>query len=297
MPNTLAHIGAQGLITRPFLTNSDIKWIYMGCIIPDIPWIFQRVVKFILPGINLYDLRLYSIIQSSLIFCIIFSLLLAMISLHFWRIFAILSINSLLHLLLDACQIKWANGVHLFAPLNWKLTNFGFFWPESIPTYLLTFMGLGFFILMWKKGISEELDLILNSVSRYIRIIILLLIYLITPFFLLNAPEKQNNHFVQTLRNYDNREGKKIELDRKGYNSSTKKIESLSKEEINIKGVEINKPAVLSIKGIFVAKDTILVSEYHVHNDLLRDGASYIGLSLVFVFWVQLFFRKSSKNI
>lgn len=297
MPNTLAHIGAQGLITRPFLTNSDIKWIYMGCIIPDIPWIFQRVVKFILPGINLYDLRLYSIIQSSLIFCIIFSLLLAMISLHFWRIFAILSINSLLHLLLDACQIKWANGVHLFAPLNWKLTNFGFFWPESIPTYLLTFMGLGFFILMWKKGISEELDLILNSVSRYIRIIILLLIYLITPFFLLNAPEKQNNHFVQTLRNYDNREGKKIELDRKGYNSSTKKIESLSREEINIKGLEINKPAVLSIKGIFVAKDTILVSEYHVHNDLLRDGASYIGLSLVFVFWVQLFFRKSSKNI
>jgi hypothetical protein len=296
MPNTLAHIGAQGFISRPFFNNSDIKWILLGCIIPDIPWIFQRVVKFILPGINLYDLRLYSIIQSSLVYCIILSLLIALISIHYWKTFAILSVNSLLHLLLDACQIKWANGVNLFAPLNWKLTNFGLFWPESIPTYLLTAIGIFFFILVWKKGVTGEFDLKFNFPQRYTGLIILLTVYLITPLFLLNEPEEQNNHFVHTLRNYENREGKYVELDRKGYDASTNKIESLSNEEINVKGIGLDKSAVLSIKGTFTAKDTILVSEYHVHNRSLRDGTSYIGLGLIFFFWIHVLINHVRKN-
>jgi hypothetical protein len=297
MPNTLAHIGAQGFLNRPLLKNSDIKWIYLGCIIPDIPWIFQRIVKFAVPEINLYDLRLYSIIQSSFLFCIILSLVLAMLSINYWKTFIILSINSLLHLLIDAFQIKWANGVHLFAPFSWKLITFELFWPESIVTYFLTATGLIFFTLMWKKGITGEWDLKLNSPVRYAGLIFLLIVYLITPFFLLDLPEKQDNHFVQTLRNYSDREGKYIELDRKFYDSAKHKAESISDEEINVKGIELNKSGVVSIKGTFVTPDTIRVTKLHVHNDLFRDGASYVGLALIFIFWIQLFVRKIRNNI
>ena len=72
---------------------------------------------------------------------------------------------------------------------------------------------------MWKKGITGEWDLDLNSPLRYTGSILLLMIYLITSFFLLNAPEKKDNHFVYTLRNYNDREGRYIKLDCKGYNS------------------------------------------------------------------------------
>jgi hypothetical protein len=296
MPNTLAHIGIQGFTTRPFLTNKDIKWIYLGCIIPDIPWILQRIVKFAGMGVNPYNLRLYAVVQSSLLLCVILSFAIAMFSIYYWKTFVILSINSLLHLLLDACQIKWANGVQLFAPFSWKLTNFGFFWPESIPTYLLTAIGLLFFILVWKKAISGELDLKFNSSLRSIGFILLLVVYLISPLFLLNKSEKQDNHFVHTLRNYEDREGKYVELDRKAYDSTTKKISLFSNEEINAKGIELNKSKILSVKGTFIGPDTILVSEYHVHNDLLRDGASYVGLSLILILWVVTFINHNRKK-
>jgi hypothetical protein len=35
MPNTLAHLGIQGVATLSWLKKADLKWIFIGCIIPD----------------------------------------------------------------------------------------------------------------------------------------------------------------------------------------------------------------------------------------------------------------------
>ena len=72
MPNTLAHLGVQGIATRSVLRDADLKWIYLGCIIPDVSWIIQRLVRYVIPNIDLYDLRLYAIVQASLLFCYTF---------------------------------------------------------------------------------------------------------------------------------------------------------------------------------------------------------------------------------
>lgn len=117
MPNTLAHIGIQGIATRSIIKDADYKWILIGCIIPDVPWILQRIVSVVF-NVDLYALRLYATVQSSFFFCIILSLVLATFSKQYWRVFIILSTNSFFHLILDSLQTKWANGVHLFAPLN-----------------------------------------------------------------------------------------------------------------------------------------------------------------------------------
>jgi hypothetical protein len=45
VPNALAHLGVQGVATRALLRDADLKWVYIGCIIPDIPWILQRFVR------------------------------------------------------------------------------------------------------------------------------------------------------------------------------------------------------------------------------------------------------------
>jgi hypothetical protein len=286
MPNTLAHIGAQGFVSRPFLDKSDIKWIYLGCILPDVPWMLQRVIRFAGVDVNAYDLRLYVIIQSSLLFSVLLAAVLSMFSARYWRAFAILSLNALLHLLLDAMQVKWANGVHLFAPFSWKLINFGFFWPENRITYLLTVLGIVFFVITWKKTEGGASDMRLKSPMRYTGFVIIALIYMILPLLILDAPEKANNHFVHTLRDYQNRAGKHIELDRKPFDAHTETISAFGDEPIQVKGVDFKDSAVLSISGNFIAPDTIWVEEYHVHDEVFRDGASYVGLALVLVVWI-----------
>ena len=113
MPNTLAHFGIQGVATLVMLRQADPKWIFVGCIIPDVPWILQRIVRPVITDPDLlYDLRLYTIAQASLICCLLLCGAFAVLSANPGRIFAILSLNSCFHLLLDAFQTKWGNGVH-----------------------------------------------------------------------------------------------------------------------------------------------------------------------------------------
>ena len=73
MPNTLAHFGIQGVATRMIIRNADLKWIIFGTIIPDIPWITNRILLTIVPSIDPINLRVYVIAQSSLFFCLILS--------------------------------------------------------------------------------------------------------------------------------------------------------------------------------------------------------------------------------
>lgn len=103
MPNTLVHLGIQGIATRLMIREADYKWIFTGAILPDIPWILKRAVTTIVPGVDPIDLRLYAIAQSSLAGCLFLAGALAIFSRRPWRVFFILVLNSLIHLLLDAC--------------------------------------------------------------------------------------------------------------------------------------------------------------------------------------------------
>ena len=142
MPNTLAHLGVQSLVTKTVYPAADIKWIGLGCVIPDLPWITQRVVALLVPSVDPLYLRVYCMIQASLFFCILLSAAISQVCRYPLRVFLILGGNSLGHLLLDAMQNKWANGVHLAAPFNWQLSQYHLFWPESWVTVILTACGV-----------------------------------------------------------------------------------------------------------------------------------------------------------
>jgi hypothetical protein len=160
LPNTLAHFGIQGIATRGLIRNADLKWIVAGAILPDIPWILRRALIKLAPAIDPIDLHLYSTAQSSLVLCLLLAGALACFARHPKRIFIILALNSLIHLLLDACQKKWGEGVILMAPLSWHPRNFGFFWPESWPTHLLTLLGLVYLTaILFRKDWGESIDL------------------------------------------------------------------------------------------------------------------------------------------
>lgn len=289
MPNTLAHIGINGLITKSIVKKSDVLWIYLGCVIPDFPWIIRKIIEFSIPSINGYDLQSYVIVQATLFFSLILSLAFSLYSQDVKKTFIILGIGTLLHLLIDSLQTKWANGVHLLAPFSWDITNFGFFWPESIGTYLITFLGLAFFIFYWKNNLISR-PLLKFNWKRTIGTTTLMLAYFLLPLQFVDNVEQADNHFVSTLMNKDTRTDKYVEMDRKKVifkeNTNSYWIESFDNSLIELKNINELNHGKISIKGKFVTNNAIYVEDYQENWVLFRDGSSYVGLFLILISWL-----------
>lgn len=288
MPNPLAHIGIHALTTKAINKEVDLKWIYLGAIIPDLPWILQRIVRFIMPNLDRLDLRLYVIVQASLFFCLILSASFALFSKSPKSTFVVLGSGALLHLLLDALQIKWANGVHLFAPFDWTLINFALVWPESLPTYLVTAFGLFYAGRHWKKSSGAPFPLSIQNKKLNGIGLIFLMLYFFLPWVFFDGPEIANNHYLGTIRSHKNRQGKTIEIDRSNYrydeNGGT--LSLLNGETIEVQGINLERSERVSIRGVFSKKDLIQVHEVHVHRPF-REPASYLGLAIIASLWMR----------
>ena len=86
--------------------------------------------------VDVFDLRLYTMGLASLAVTLILAGAIAVATTAPRRVFAWLGLNALLHLLLDATEIKFGNGVHLLAPFSWRMTSFDLL-PGESPVYLL----------------------------------------------------------------------------------------------------------------------------------------------------------------
>ena len=204
-------------------------------------------------------------------------------------VLAILSCNSLFHLILDGLQIKWANGVNLLAPVVWEVKNFGLVWPESFLIYLLTGLGLGYALYVIFQKSRIKIDLVLNIAWQRLLGVLLLVVYFLLPLYYMQDIEAADSHYVHTLRDEDNRNGKEVEFDRnvftKGESGNT--IQTFAGEEIVLVGDMAGSEGAVSLKGRFVDGNTIEVHDVHYHKVLLRDIPSYIGLVLLVVLWFK----------
>jgi len=288
MPNTLAHFGVQGFLGHRFLAWCDPKWILIGCVIPDLPWIFQRMVRLLAIPVDLYDLRLYAICQASLLGCLIIAGALAFLSTHPQKVFGVLAINVLAHLLLDSTQLKWANGVHLFAPFSWELWNLGWYWPESVVTYGLTALGVIYVGVAWRSAVDQPLIPSLPSARNCLVAGLCLAIYVVFPFAVMSQVEDADNHFIKTLRHAETRVGRAVEFDRVPYfwKKSGGVIKTMSNEFLEVVNNPLQQSALVSIKGRFKASDTIEVEDLHIHSSWFRDAASYMGLVILLIMFL-----------
>lgn len=289
MPNTLAHIGLNSLVTRSLARDADLKWIYLGCVLPDLPWIFQRAVRGAADPQYLYDLRLYAIAQASLLLCLILAACLACLSTRNRQVFAILASGSVFHLVLDALQTKWANGVHLFAPLSWEILNFELFWPEGIPSLMLTLFGLIYYISAWRRVPPGPFDLALPRGRTLFLCIGCLVAYLLLPWAFMPAVEAADSHYVGTLRKAETRAEKYVEFDRIKYRRVVGEgaLITWAGEKLAVQGLDLRESGSVSIRGQFVDQKTVQVSAVHLHPSSLRDMSSYVGLGLVLLAWIR----------
>ena len=276
MPNTLCHIGVQGPLSRFASRGVDLRLVILGCIIPDLPWILLTLLLQT-QWFNPYDLRLYCTAQASLFFCLFFCLGVASLSSSLARVFTILFTNSLIHLLLDAIQIKWGNGINLIAPFNWKLQHLDLTWPEHSVTLALTVTGCIYLCLKWKEIVNHPLQLELPPPRRLFMALFFLICYTIGPLFVLSDLEMADTYYLHTMRQVNERPGKAIEFDRVHYFAETRELRTFSGERLTVSGAVPEHSGRVSFKGRFLTPSTFLASRYHLHKDF-RDIASYIGL-------------------
>lgn len=294
MPNTLAHLGINALVTRSFIKKADFTLIYIGSVIPDFPWIIQRLVSAIKPSINHYDLRLYSVVLASLFLSLILSFALANLFKDTKRAFIIFSSGSLIHLLLDSIETKWGNGVHFLAPFNWEISNFGFFWPEEIIIYCVTGFGLMYLIFNWRDTISTVSVISIKGQKNFAMFVICFIVYFSLPLLFISSAESANNHFVQTLRNEAHRAGKYFEIDRGYYVDSLTHDKFITpfNEDLKVINLNLNSSESMSVRAKFISNYEIQIIEYHIHHN--RDLFSYFGLFILLILLIVFIFKNNS---
>lgn len=293
MPNTLAHVGVQGVVTRWINPEADPKVIILGCLLPDVPWILQRLVREVMPGVDLYSLRAYCIVQASLLVTLLLCGALAVIARRPMPVFVVLSLNAFMHLVLDAFQTKWANGVHFFAPFSWDLVNFGWFWPENLPTYGLTLGGLGFIGWYWREGLRQVPAWPYVPAVTWGRLgwcAALVGGYFLLPVFLWDGPFTADNHFVNTLSMKEARVGKMVEFDRNHYIKGgglqgRDVLRTFAGEHLEVRGVSLPHSGLVSVRARFVTPSIIEIQEIHEHSPWFRDGSSYVSIVLLMILW------------
>lgn len=288
MPNSLVHFALQIPLTRAAAGVDMIKWGMLGCIVPDIPWIAQRGIKFLHPGIDLYDLRIYCAVQASLLLCLVFSAFAASIARMPIRVFAVVGLNSAVHLILDAMETKWANGVNLMAPVDWSLWNYGLLWPEHWIVALLSVLGAGIavFYAWFLKPLNS--GLMLSIPFRLPLAVLFLLGYLFAPLLFMEQARESNMHYVATLSSGD-RSGRVIEIDRTAFIVDEKgsRVKTFANETIEVVGELPDSSGQISLKGRFKDHRTISVSRFHSGQPMFRDSASVLALILFAVIWFR----------
>ncbi|MFT5699471.1 MAG: hypothetical protein ACI8ZB_002331 [Desulforhopalus sp.] len=276
MPNTLCHIGLQAPLNGIFLKKHELIWVVIACVIPDIPWVELKLLL-ATHTINPYDLRLYCTAQASLLFCLVLSCGLCLFSHNSPKVFILLGINSLFHLLLDSLQIKWGNGVNIISPINWEMFHLDLFWPEYTGTLVLTVLGFIYLIYNWStiRG-NNPLQLSTNK-SKYAFGSLFIALYLIGPLYFVSQLDDANTYFIHTMRHTEERAGKSIKLDRAHYFADSQEVKIYSGERLKLTGNLPPQSGRVSFSGVFQDSKTITSQKYHLHTDY-RDFASLIGL-------------------
>jgi hypothetical protein len=300
MPNTIAHLGVAALATRAVLPKSDIKWIFLGAVLPDVPFILKRIVIWAAPGADVLSIRVFSIIQASLLFCLILAFACSMFSKKPKHVFLVLGFGVVLHLLLDSLQIKWGSEVHLFAPFSWWSPNFGLFWPEQFPSHLMTALGAGYVIYAFAGQMRlDSSDLAWPGARRAMAIATAVALYFFAPLMLINAAEEAGAGNAQIGRQTD-RTGFEMEIDRGPfrYEDGQLLVQLFEGTFVFLEGVEteLAERGKISAKGQFLQHNRFVASQYHVNNTSFRELSSIVGLAIVLGYWLVFLVVNSSRK-
>lgn len=297
MPATPVHVAVQALATRVAVPKSDYRWMLVGCILPDIPWILRRILGPLGVVADPLQLTLYSTVQATLLFSLIASIGLAAVAHRPKRSFVTLALGASLHLLLDGVETKWGNSPDLFAPFAWGGFELDLFWPEHPVSYLLAAGGLVYLAVAWERYGSSEIPIDLSSPARMLIAGLCCVAYFAGPPLLMQEAERHDRHSVRTLKGKVPPAGAYLELDRDRYvpTDSGGRIRAYAGRWIRTDRSLGRDPAVVSLRGRLLETGELHVQAYHVHHDRARDVLSVLGLIGIAAIWMRALIRTYSS--
>jgi hypothetical protein len=281
VPNTLVHFAAQGAASHALWRGLDPRFVYLGCLLPDLPWILRRAIVGLGLPLDAFDLRLYTMGLASLAVTLLLAAAVAAATRAPRRVFAVLGLNALLHLLLDATEMKFGNGVHLLAPFSWRMTSF-----ELLPGEGFVYLALaiaGALLVAWeiarRPGARAVFDLRPRPLASAA---LLLAAYLVAPLPFLGAIEASGSYSVKALRELDARPGRSVSLDRTAFVATPAGglVRLWTGEQVRATGVLPAHDATVSLTGTFLEWDVLRVERLAEHRRN-RDWPSYLGLVLL----------------
>jgi hypothetical protein len=293
MPSTLIHLGVQGFACRTLVRDIDLRFVYLACVIPDVPWILQRVIHALPLPIDHGELMLRSGAQSSLFFSLILCAAIAILCRRSASVFAILASGALLHLLLDITQIKWGRGAIFLAPLDWRTVSLDWLWPDNPLFHALAFLSLGFVLITWRT-LDHSRVIRPAAPLRSIFCAAALIFYLLAPGLFSSQLLAQDVYFAKTLSDHQARAGSFIAFDRAkivSANDEVTLVELFTGEVVGVQGMPPGAGKRVSVEGHFRDSSTIIAAQHHFHDPMSRVTGSLIGLLLVCVIWGQSIWR------
>ena len=113
----------------------------------------------------------------------------------------------------------------------------------------------------------------------------LLACYFAGPLLFVKQAEKEDVHFIHTLKDKEHRTGKKLLIDRDDYDVNTQKISLGSGESFTVEGAVPPQSGIYSMEGYFSAPDVFHAVTYY-HHGTFRNWASIVGLLMTAIFWL-----------
>ena len=297
MPNTLVHLGVQGITSKGVFRKPDLKWVFLGLIIPDVPWILQRAIRFMPLAPDPYSLKLYGVVQSSFAFCVLLAASLAALSAAFWKTWALLSFNAWLHLLLDALEQKGGNGVFFFAPFSWRMSDWDWLPPEGWVIILLTGFGLAFGLWSWRRQAHPPpADSSRNKRPGFAAAAGGILAYALLPLALLGGPLEADAFSIRTLKDLPGRPGRTAAFDRAVFlPEDGGRLRLFSGEILRVEDILLDRQRQVTVSGVFLEQDLFRADRWAAHTPRFRDAATGLGLAFGAALWLHAGVRRARR--
>lgn len=281
MPDLLTHFGSTYLVFRPMGYKDEIPLMYLGALIPDMPWIANRIFYFFDFSDPIQRLA-YLIPFSTPFMAVIAALIIALTQRNTLRSFAMLLIAALFHILLDTMQTRIAEGSLLLYPASFTQYSFGWFWPEDTISYVA--VGIGFIVTMFSLIVSGPRPGIQKT--RLHLIIVLALIAALFPVLTIDRIISANAYRTGFLEAPQKWEGKQISLERETVISANA-IKTFSGLTVKVAGKHnLQTGQSVSIRGYY-SNGTVYPELIHYHN-APRDIFSYIALFIFVCIWLNI---------
>jgi hypothetical protein len=300
MPNTLAHIGAQFPIGKGICRKWDPRWIALGLLLPDLPWILQRIALVIFPFLSPITIRSYVVVVSTPLFCIILAASIACLFEKGRSIFQILVFQSLLHLALDACQQKGGVGVPFFAPFYWQAFSFPIYSMNGWVTNILNMSGVLILLLVGSGKIRYPKlnSLALKRPGHLSLAVSLMLLYGIAPLLLRDQVIEANVHDLKVWQGEMPRSGAVVHFDRAHYFPGQPGgiQDDFNPTPIPILGIDYAVETDISTTAVFVDENTLQAGIWVIHPPGIRLAYTLIGLIGIGLIWMYPLIQPAPKG-